>query len=301
MLNCFIENKGQFIDNVYFFARLSDFSISFSKSKVTYCARNEEFSIEFLNANNIQPEGRSYLKSSSNFYFADVHYDSIQHCTEIIYENLYPGISLIYRFTTNGLKYDFIVEPFADISQISMEFKNLDDLVVDKNQLQMSFVDLIIFDESLEAWYDDTCEPLAIRFTEDYSSSDKQIVNFTPEINYDNSKRIIIDPLICSFSTYLGGSEHDQAFGVVVDSNNEVIIGGYTWSSNFPTYNAMQAARSGSNDMFICKFQVRIDLPDITPTTELEIANYTLLAVMNVITFIIVSNRKKKQKLHLKN
>jgi hypothetical protein len=42
-------------------------------------------------------------------------------------------------------------------------------------------------------------------------------------------------------STYLGGSERDTAYGIAVDSMNKAYVTGITFSSDFPTHNAIQA------------------------------------------------------------
>ena len=57
-----------------------------------------------------------------------------------------------------------------------------------------------------------------------------------------------------AYSTYLGGSALDYAYGVVVDNNGYAYVAGYTQSANFPTYNAYQATRRGGYDAFVTKF-----------------------------------------------
>ena len=56
------------------------------------------------------------------------------------------------------------------------------------------------------------------------------------------------------FSTYLGGSEVDRAFGMAVDSIGSVYITGDTLSPNFPiTANAFQTNNKGEGDVFVTK------------------------------------------------
>jgi len=55
------------------------------------------------------------------------------------------------------------------------------------------------------------------------------------------------------FSTFLGGAGTDQAYGIALDSTNEVYLAGVTDSANFPTMNAYQIALAGSTDMFFAK------------------------------------------------
>ncbi|MBN2228373.1 MAG: SBBP repeat-containing protein, partial [Candidatus Thorarchaeota archaeon] len=60
------------------------------------------------------------------------------------------------------------------------------------------------------------------------------------------------------FSTYLGGSAQEVPTGVAVDSDDNIIIGGVTGSSDFPLLNPLQSnftgGTEGDADCFITKF-----------------------------------------------
>jgi hypothetical protein len=58
---------------------------------------------------------------------------------------------------------------------------------------------------------------------------------------------------VLDYSTYLGGSAVDSAFGVAVDSGR-VYVMGVTASTNFPVANAFQQTNAGGDaDLFIVK------------------------------------------------
>jgi hypothetical protein len=55
------------------------------------------------------------------------------------------------------------------------------------------------------------------------------------------------------FSTYLGGSSYDMANSICLDTNGNAIITGCTYSTNFPTTNAVQSGYGGNADAFVAK------------------------------------------------
>src|SRR5208337_4223211 len=72
--------------------------------------------------------------------------------------------------------------------------------------------------------------------------------------NYDAFvAKIKADGSALAYSTYLGGSDIDQANGIGVDSAGNAYVTGYTASTNFPTSNALQGASGGGGDAFVAK------------------------------------------------
>ena len=57
------------------------------------------------------------------------------------------------------------------------------------------------------------------------------------------------------WATYFGGSGDDRATSVAIDSNNNIVVGGWTQSSNFPA-NVSQTSFGGLRDGFLLKFNV---------------------------------------------
>jgi hypothetical protein len=68
---------------------------------------------------------------------------------------------------------------------------------------------------------------------------------FVAEVNPQATKLI--------YSTYLGGSSADSGQGIAVDLGGNAYVVGYTYSANFPTYNAYQGNNAGGVDAFITK------------------------------------------------
>ena len=90
----------------------------------------------FINSNNIRPVGKEILEYKSNFFLGN---DSskwlvdVPNYLEIFYENLYDGIDLRYYSNERGLKYDFVVHPGANISQIRLKYRGAEKLTIDES------------------------------------------------------------------------------------------------------------------------------------------------------------------------
>jgi hypothetical protein len=54
------------------------------------------------------------------------------------------------------------------------------------------------------------------------------------------------------YSTYLGGSDEDEGYGIAVDASGHAYVTGITYSTDFPTFNQYQTAQN-SPDAFVTK------------------------------------------------
>jgi hypothetical protein len=93
--------------------------------------------------------------------------------------------------------------------------------------------------------------------TGETSSPDFPTLNaFQPKLggNYDGfvSK---FDPTGSTllYSTYLGGSQFDHCVGIAVDAEGSARVAGFTQSSDFPTFNALQSVLLGPVDAFVAR------------------------------------------------
>ena len=86
---------------------------------------------------------------------------------------------------------------------------------------------------------------------------------FVTKMNSDGSALL--------FSTYLGGTDDEEANGIAVDDGGNVYVAGTTWSSGdptgFPTENPYQSDNAGGKDVFVAKLSEIVDtdadgLPD---------------------------------------
>ncbi len=56
------------------------------------------------------------------------------------------------------------------------------------------------------------------------------------------------------FASYIGGTDLDILSHVAVDSNDNIVVSGFTYSSDFPVFNSLHDQINGSDDIFLMKF-----------------------------------------------
>ena len=71
------------------------------------------------------------------------------------------------------------------------------------------------------------------------------------------------------YSTYLGGDDRENSYGIAVDSSGNAYVTGYTQSTNFPLSNAFQTTYGGGSDAFVAKVN-----PSLTGTASLVYSSY---------------------------
>jgi len=166
------------------------------------------------------------------------------------YENVYPGIDLIYYGNQQQLEYDFVVAPGQDPASITMAFEGMErleleasgDLVLQTSGGEIRQRKPVIYQEVAG-------ERQAIDGS--YLLKPDDQVSFQVAA-YDATKPLIIDPILV-FSTYLGGSGGDAGMGIAVDGAGQVYVTGSTGSTDFPTMNAFQPTWAGSEDAFVAQ------------------------------------------------
>ena len=177
----------------------------------------------------------------------------------LMYELLYPGISLHLDGTAGMLKGTYLVQPGAQTDLIRWQYDG-----VARMQLDPTTQDLRLYlSDDPESVYLTELAPSAwqepaggVRAPVDvhYTVFDDQTIGFALG-SYDPNLALYVDPAI-QYSTYLGGAFTDEGYGVAVDDSANAYLTGRTDSDNFPTEGPLQDTRTGDYDAFVTKISM---------------------------------------------
>ncbi len=199
--------------------------------------------------------GEEPVSYKCNYFFgndAAMWYTDVPNYRAVTYKNIYPGIDLRYYGNGEQMEYDFIVSSGVDPSQIELRYEGTENVFVnaDGELVLETGIGMIKGLKPIVYQIEDGVRSLV---KGKYVLLSKNTIGFELEGNYDRSSTIVIDPVL-SFSTFLGGTDDDEAHDIAVDGNGDVYIVGEAASSNFPVRNAYQGTYMGYDDVFVTKF-----------------------------------------------
>ncbi len=176
---------------------------------------------------------------------------NIPNFSRVRYQQVYPGVDVVYYGHEGRLENDFEVSPGTNPNVIAWELDGAQNVRID------STGDLILtvggnkvrLHQPIAYQADGTQRrEVPVRY-----HLNGQKVSFSLG-NYDRRQKLVIDPLL-TYSTYLGGSGGDSAYSVAVDASNDVFVTGITASTNFPfSASEFQTVNAGDGDVFITQF-----------------------------------------------
>jgi hypothetical protein len=186
----------------------------------------------------------------------------ILHYGRVRYEDVYPGIDLVFYGRGRWHEYDFEVAPGVDPSVIRLELIGHGGVSIDDegNLIVATSVGNLV--QQAPVVYQDFTGRRREANAE-YEILDSGSFGFAIA-GYDVSRPLVIDPMLV-YSTFLGGSASDIGYSVAVDEKGNAYVAGETVSTDFATGMSFQGSLLGSADAFVTKF---------TPAGDLSFSTY---------------------------
>jgi hypothetical protein len=267
---CLVENVGQAgNDDVLFYGRTGALRFGLTSSGVlleTKRPRTKEpgraaaraggvrVSISFQGADGARPVGRGEFASRRHYLHGNdprAWRTGVRSFEEVVYPDLYPGIDLHYRPVAQGVKYELLLEPRAELARVSLSVEGAEALELDPDG------DLIVRtpagdfrDVAPSGVQEGRAIPCAFVLLGPTS------YGFSCQ-RFDRGKAFVIDPV---YSTYIGpaddadgGTDRDEAWAVTVDPDGNLLVTGETESDDFPVTPGVLREEGDDREVFVAK------------------------------------------------
>jgi len=281
----FMENRGQILDqfgnrrsDILFLARQGDCKIAIMGDGIFYQFQKRESEIKAkagemgipgmdlpevsdmetyrldmkligANPNPIVERGMQnpYLENYYNIPTSPEGIVGVRAYEKITLKNVYPGIDWVIYSNEKGIKYDFVVHPGADPSNIRIKYEGAVDLFLNRDGGITVKTPLGEIEEGKPVTFSGNQE-IESRFV-----LENAIISFSIS-DYDHSEILVIDPSLL-WATYYGGSNNDIGNFTAVDGSGNVYLAGQTESTNAIASGGHQNTYGGGNiDAFLVKF-----------------------------------------------
>ena len=261
----FVKNQGQVDSDILYYAQLKglnillksdgfyyDFYKEFEKTDKSFIKKGHVVKLDFKSSNSFNVKANA-LEAKYNFIKGkdkSKWITNVPSTNSILLENVYENIDLKMYFDNNMPRYDLVVKPNADPSQIKFTFKHVENLIIENNIIKgdISVGDFI--SNSLYAYQVFNGEKVQVKcnFVKDSKGGLKFELG-----HYDKTKKLVINPII--YSTYMGWNGDDYITQVRTLDDDNYYVAGVTSSPDFPaSEGAYQEEFGFKNDVFISKY-----------------------------------------------
>jgi hypothetical protein len=200
--------------------------------------------------------------------------------SKILYEDLWPGVDLLYYGTYDRMKYEFIVRPGADPSQIRLAYRGAESVrLTDEGRLAAVTPLAVIEDDVPVAWQEKEGAQTRVSAAyvleaapedraldhpsasgdapaEEKASQRNPVHVFGFEVGeYDHDLPLVLDPAILLYCGYMGGSLEDFSYAIALDGSGNIYVIGQTNSTQvtFPVTTGPDLTQNGNYDVFVAK------------------------------------------------
>ncbi len=284
----FVENKGQWENNVLLKADLRGGWLFLEQGQLTYLFsentthghhhHNKAKSAEPSEPHHHDVRGHAYrtkwigansgatvtteesFPAHSNFFIGNEKskwQSKVKSWKKVTYQSLYPQIDFKIYSHGNTLKSDYIIRKGGDASRIQVEYDGVDGIEIDEHgrlRIQTSVNEIY----ELAPYSYQIINGVKTEVKTDYVLRDNKLSFRFPD-GYDKNTDLVVDPSLI-FSTYSGSLSDNWGASATYDSQGNMYLGGISRGAQYPTtVGALQTvygggAGDGACDVVITKF-----------------------------------------------
>ncbi|HEX4785292.1 MAG TPA: SBBP repeat-containing protein [Candidatus Sulfotelmatobacter sp.] len=197
--------------------------------------------------------GSNPLPGKSNYFLGNdpaKWRSRVPQFARVRYENIYPGINLLFYGNQGRLEYDFQVEPGSDPRQAELEFNGAQGLQVKDGALIIKGQSGSMRLEAPRVYQEIAGKQQPVEGS--FVLRGGKRAGFAIG-SYDHSRELVIDPIL-TFSTYFGGTNDEHSSYIAIDGSFNIYLTGSTQSPNLPTVSgSFQRTLSGTQNVYVAK------------------------------------------------
>jgi gliding motility-associated-like protein len=246
----FTENRGQWDERILYEADILSGKLYLEKEGFTYFFLDQQdiapylhhkktpaplpgtqqlhyhvLKTRFLGSRQPVVEGKEKLEYYKNFFHGSERSRWTAHVPvyySVRYKDVYPGISLVTYTGDGKLKYDWQLEPGADVSDIKVRYEGAEDLFLSDGRLyiRLSFSSMVEDEPEAYQYIGDGKVKIPCRFV-----LKNKVLSYELG-DYDKNYPLIIDPPVLIFSTYSGSTSDNFGFTATYDSRGNLYSAG---------------------------------------------------------------------------
>ena len=252
----FEENIGQVDNQVAFLTRVNGQTVFLTANEAVVTLQTSPaqgippsvLRMQLLDANPAPyVSGLDNLPGHANYIIgneSDKWRTEVPRYAKVRYQDVYPGVDMVYRGNERKLEHDFIVRPEIDPGIINLGFEGAESLSIDAlGNLVLRVAGGAV---TLE-------RPVTYQIVGEirHQIESKFVLDADNKVRfdigkYDRHEPLIIDPVL-EFSTFFGGTGNDVAWNITVDSSDNIYVIGQTGSINFPVGPFPKPVESGGD------------------------------------------------------
>ena len=296
----FIENQGQWRQELKFLTKLSHGDFWLQQTKVSFVlsdfgqadaadskfhphgrpsrAKFHCYEMEFLGASgSCQVQGRQPLKRYHNYYTSRSERNwrsGVPLFASAVQNDIYPGTDLFWKEESGNLKYEFVLKPGANPGNIRIRYRGLKDLKIQNQQLVLSTSIGTITEQKPLAWQigrngQKIGVPCLFQLHGDSTSG------FEFPEGFDPGLPLVIDPILV-FSSFSGSRSDNWGFTSTYGEESSPYAAGIALGPHFPvTPGAYDASFAGDSTGINMYATYDIGVLKFNPSgTELLYATY---------------------------
>ncbi|HEX5009388.1 MAG TPA: SBBP repeat-containing protein [Planctomycetota bacterium] len=257
-LNGFVENSGQWPDEVLFFACDRGIGLTLLPDALVFRPVPDRVTGEWPAPlvlrlpRGLTAEGEGPLPTQHNFLLGSIRVSHARGFERVVYRDVIPGIDLAVHVGSQGFEYDVLAAPGADVGDLVLAVDGADSLSIEGSVLAMQTAAGRVEQRIGSSWDADSSgarTPVAGQFR--LLPSTDGALHFGFDVaGHDPARSLVIDPSLV-YATYVGGGAQEQLADMAVGADGGVYLTCRSTSPSPTTHGSAQPLLGGATDAWI--------------------------------------------------